>query len=469
MITAQPKTKPNGATRGKPQRRRLPLTKIAIGAAVALVLLAVLFRIFVYAPPAAVAPVHTGVVHEAVTAEGTVQTRIEVNVGSKITGVIQHLFVDQGDAVKRGQLLATIENADVAAQVAAAQAAVRAADMTVQAATQSVAQAAANEETSRATVRVAQQNVSVAEAAVAKARADLTLAQVTYDRNDQLFKQGFVAASGMDTARDAVDDSKAGVHSSIAGTEAARQTLSADQANVVASTAGYNVARAALAQQRAQAAQAEQNLRYAQASLSYTRILAPTNGIIIQRSLEAGDTVVPGNPIVLMAATGDVWAAALIDETVVGRVHVGQPAEIRLRTGQTLKGRVERITRQADSVNRELEVDVRFVPIPRHFTLNEEVLVSIQTGQAQGLIVPFSAVVSGQNGSAAVLVAKAGRVQSVPVQVGISGAGQTLILDGVSAGDRVIIQPQAVRAGQRIHAIESSMTSQSTTSAPSGM
>jgi hypothetical protein len=94
MITTQPKTMPNGVARGQ-RRRRVPAGKIVLALAVVLVAVAVLFRLFVYAPTVAVVPAHAGAVHQVVTAEGTVQTRLEVNVGSKVTGVPNRLFVDR--------------------------------------------------------------------------------------------------------------------------------------------------------------------------------------------------------------------------------------------------------------------------------------------------------------------------------------------------------------------------------------
>jgi len=424
----------------RPRRLSAGLAALMVLLTVAFAL--VLFRLLSYAPAVAVAPVRAGVVSDVVTAEGTVQDRVTVNVSSKLTGVIERTFADQGDAVRRGQLLATLESADLAAQAASAVAGAAAARNGV---------AAANEADAQAQAGVAQagQSVAVAQAGVAKARADLALSQSNETRNAQLFRLGYISASDMDAYDAAVKDQTAGVGVASATLSAARQGLAGAQA------AERNAA-ATVAIRRSEREQAEENLGAARASFSYTRIVSPMNGVIIERSLEAGSTVVPGSPIFVMALPQDVWAAALVDETVVGRVHVGQPAAIRLRSGQVERGQVVRVTRQADPVTRELEVDVRFKSVPRHFTLNEETVVGIQVALARGLVVPSSTVIPGTGATATVLVAKAGRATPVPVRTGLAAGGQTLLLSGVSTGDLIVVHPQAIKPGQRIRPITSS-------------
>jgi HlyD family secretion protein len=409
---------------------------LVIAAVVILAVAFVLFRRFVYAAAVAVVPVRAGTVRDVVTSEGTVQTRVTVNVSSKITGVIVHLFADQGDVVRQGQVLATLESSDLASQVASAQAGLAAAGNDVAAARQAEAQA-------RAGVAQARQNVAVAEAGVNKAQADMALSQSNVTRNAQLFTQGYLAASQMDSYDAALKDAKAAVGVASATLGAARQAL-------VGAEAAQRNAAATVSERLSVVNQAAANAGVAQASLSYTRIVAPMNGLIIQRSLEAGSTVVPGGPIFVMAGPSDVWAAADVDETVVGKVRVGQPAQIKLRTGENATGRVVRITHQADAVTRELEVDVRFMPIPKHFTLNEEVAVGIRVAQAQGLIVPSSAIVAAA-ASPSVFVVRNARTSPVTVKTGLSGGGQTLVLAGLTAGNLVVTHPQEIKSGERVH------------------
>ena len=469
--------------------KRLRVSQAGVGIASVLIfaLIVALLRFF-YAPAIAVTAVRDGVVTDEVAAPGTVQTRVTVNVSSKLSGILDRLYADQGDVVRRGQVLATVESEDLAAQAAGAQATVGAtsqnvavaeagiakAHATVGAAFQGVDMAQANVAKARAEVSAADQNVAAAEAGLAKARAVLALSQATYDRDTALVRDGAIAAADMDAARAARDSDEAGVRSATAAVAVARQQLAAAQADAQSAASGVDAARQQLAAAeadvqsatsvasatRAQLTGAEQTLRYANANLAYARILAPMDGIIIARNLEAGSTIVPGNPIFLMADPQDVWVAATVDETVAGRVQVGQPARIALRGGSTAAGQVARIAHQADSVTRELEVDVRFAPLPHHFTLNEEADVAIQVAQARGPVVPTSALVpQAEPGQMTAFVARGGRAVPVTVRVGLVAGGRAQVLDGLRAGDLVVLAPQELRAGARLRPVVSTPVS----------
>ena len=93
-------------------------------------------------------------------------------------------------------------------------------------------------------------------------------------------------------------------------------------------------------------------------------------------------------------------------------MRVGQPASIRLRTGETLPGKVARIARQSDAATRELEVDVAFDAPPARFAIDQEAEVAIVTGEETGLVVPVSALVRDGAGRQGVLVVADGRASS---------------------------------------------------------
>lgn len=304
-------------------------------------------------PRVAVAPAREGVVRQIVQGPGNIASRVPVTVASRITGVVTALYADQGDRVKRGQLIAVLDARDLMANLAAA-------------------------------------------------RANLALARSNYQRDLEVFRQGYIAAAAMDSTRTAL--------------------------------------RAAESTERAAAV-----------AVSYTRIYAPMNGQIIERNAEVGDTLVPGAPIFLMINLHTLWSATRIDETVVGRVRVGDPAEIRLRSGPEVPGRVARIGRDADPVTRELEVDVApTAPFPR-FANNEETEVRIETGSAQGLVVPVSALMHNR-GTEGVLVAQDGQARFRTVKTGITNGTETVVRQGLRAGDLVLTQPRGIRPGEHIRA-----------------
>lgn len=343
------------------------------------------------------APVDTQVAAEGavalrITGPGTVQARIPVTLSARITATVAKLGADQGDAVKRGQLLAVLDDRELDAKRAAA--------------------ASAQETVAR--------NVAAAKAAVAKAEAELELARVKFRRDQELLRSAYISQSAMD---------------------ASAAALRSAEANL-------DTAKAALAARESEVRGVAHEARYAETVVSHTRITAPMDGIVVERLAEVGSTVVPGTPLFRLVDPATVWVAVRVDESVVGRVSVGQSAEIRLRTGETLPGRVARIARQSDAATRELEVNVAFESPPARFAIDQEAVVTVHAGEERGVVVPVSALVENR-GKPGVLVVVEGRAQFRPVATGAADGGRVVVRKGVAAGDVVVAKPAGVKPGAR--------------------
>jgi HlyD family secretion protein len=363
---------------------------VALGLVAALI---VGYRLFLYRPSVPVVAVKQAEVQGRVKGPGTVQSKVPVTVSAKITGIIEKLYADQGDRVTKGQLLAELDAAELKAKVAS----------------------------SRAARHRAQRELSRVQADAAKARANLELAQSNYRRDLEVFKPGYISEAAMDTTR--------------AQLQLAKSDLAAAQAQVAA--------------QAAQAAQAESEVKAAEALLHYTRILAPMDGLITVRKAEVGTTVPPGAPIFQMVDLDSIWVAAWIDASQLAHLREGQQADIRLRSGRQYQGRVARITKEADTVTRELEVNVIFDKHPEPLVVGEEAEVTIATGKMQAPAVPLAAIVS-QEERTGVLVVEQGRLTFRPVTLGVDDGKRVAILAGLKEGDLVVSQPVNLRPGARV-------------------
>lgn len=344
------------------------------------------------------APVETAAAAEAtvpvwITGPGTVQARTPVTLSARITATVAALHADQGDAVRRDALLAVLDDRELAAKRAAAS-------------------------QSEQTVR---RNVDAAEAALAKARADLELARTKHRRDAELFEVGYISRSALD--------------GSVAALRAAE--------------AGLDNAEAVLAARRSEVQGVAQEARYAETVLSHTRIRAPLDGVVIQRLVEVGATVVPGTPLFKLVDPATLWVAARVDESVAGRLRVGQPARIRLRTGEERTGTVARISHQADAAARELEINVAFDAPLERFAIDQDAEVSIRAGEEKGVVVPVAALVRNA-GKPGVLVVREGRAVFQPVRTGAADAGRVVVAEGLAAGERVVAPPQGVKPGARV-------------------
>lgn len=334
-------------------------------------------------------------VAELVRGPGVVDARVIASVGSRITGIVAEVLVDVGDRVESGASLARLDDSHLRVRLAAAGAAAEAAE----------------------------HSLAFAAAEVDRATAALDLARRTATRQVALAREGVAAESAADEA----------------------------EAGHAAAAAAFESSRAALRSKNAELARLRQELAAAEIEADYSTILAPFAGIVTSRRVSPGDAVLPGAALVELLDPGSVWVAAWIDESLVGRVAVGQPARLRLRSGWQGPGKVVRIARRADPVARELEVDVAFVPDLDRLTLDEEAEVSIEVGRVTGLAVPTSALV-GNGDERGVFVVRDGRALLVAVQVGARGEERVTIEGGLDAGESVVRHPRGLASGARIRA-----------------
>lgn len=332
-----------------------------------------------------------------VVGPGTLQARVPVTLSSRITAMVKQLNVDAGDIVKRGQELAVLDDRDLAARrgvVGGQQVALS-------------------------------RNVSAAQASVAKAQADLELARSKQRRDAELMRTGFVSQA-------VLDGSDAALQAATANLDNARATHSAREADLQALS---------------------QEARYADTVLSFTRIAAPMDGVVISRQVEVGTMVVPGAALLRMVDPATLWIAMRVDESVLARVQIGQVANIRMRTGETLAGKVARIARQSDAATRELEVNVAFDVPPARFAIDQEAEVAIIAGDVSGIAVPLTALTRDRAGQQGVLVVVDSRTEFRPVQTGASDARSVLIVKGLAGGERLVAKAEDVNAGMRVKAL----------------
>jgi HlyD family secretion protein len=372
---------------------KFPGRKKAIGAAFVILILILLgYRLFWYRPSVAVIAVKKAEIQSKVHGPGTVQSKVPVTVSTKITGILEKLYADQGDQVRKGQLLAELDIAELRARVAAARA---------------------------AKIR-AQRDLARAEADLLKAQANLALAQSNYQRDLEVFKPGYISQAAFDN------------------TKAALKVAESD----------VNASQAAVAALHAQVDQSESETHATEAVLAYTRIVAPMDGLITVRKAEVGDTVSPATPIFQIVGY-QIWAASWIDETKLSQLRKGQKASIKLRSGRVYQGEVVRLNREADTITRELEVDVKFETLPHSLVIGEETEVDIDTGRQTALAVPLSAIIT-RNGVKGVLVVSNGLTSFRPATFGLQDEHQAAVSQGLKEGEMVIISPAASKPGKQV-------------------
>ena len=248
-----------------------------------------------------------------VTASGEIKPKVYVNIGANAFGKITHLYVKEGDRVKAGQMLATLENVQSSADVSANQAALSAAETDADAA--------------RAAVNTATMDQRQAESEYERAKLD-------YDRADALYKAQLIAKSDYDTKTAAYGTATAQLGQSKAKLAQAKSQLDSAQRRIPQNAA---------------------NLRRVRDVLSKTEYTAPFDGVITNLPVREGETVVigiqnaPGSTLMTIADISVITAEVKVDETDIVNVKIGETAEVSIDAipKQRFKGIVTEIGNNA--------------------------------------------------------------------------------------------------------------------------
>jgi HlyD family secretion protein len=284
----------------------------------AVIVAIVLVAVFVVKQQSGYTKVLTAKIHRQdlatiVSGTGQVKPKTYVNVGATSFGRITHLYVKEGDHVKRGQVIATVENVQPAANVQSQKA-------TISAAKTDISSYIAAEKT--------------AEANVAHAKADLEQKQLDWERAQSLLKAGIMAKQDYDAKKAAYDT---------------------DIASVSQAEAQLNQAKAQTASAHGHLDQQVAQLRFNEDALSKTVSIAPFDGIVTNLPVREGETVVvgiqnaEGSTLMTIADMSVVTAEVKVDETDIVNIKIGQPAEVSVDAipGKTYKGHVTLVGDQA--------------------------------------------------------------------------------------------------------------------------
>jgi len=295
-----------------------------------------------------------------------------IQVSSRISGQVAKVYVDENQVVKAGDVIAELDPSDYQVAVENAEAALASAQANAAAANVNVpitsvnagsnlTSADANLSGSHAGVQQAQHQLEAAHERVAQAQANNIKAQADLERykplveKDVISKQQFDAAvAAADAAKAALSDARATERAADDGVKVARDHESQAQAGLKYAQTGPQqvAAQSARAKQAlAQVAQAQAQLDQAKLNLGYTKIVAPTAGIITRKSVEVNQNLAPGQNLLTLVSLEGLWVTANFKETQLKHMAAGQPVEVEVdATGKTYHGKVTQIGGATGSV-----------------------------------------------------------------------------------------------------------------------
>jgi HlyD family secretion protein len=347
--------------------------------------------------PSRLAAIEKGDLARSVVATGKVQPLTKVEIKSKASGIVKRLYVDYGDRVKQGQVLAELDKEQL-----------------------------------EAAVREANANLLAAEAAwernkIAAEGPDLPFLKLALERARQLYGDGLIAPSVLEDADKAY------------------------QMALNAQTAAKSQARVS----KAEVEKAKAALERYESDLRYATITSPMDGLALSRDVEVGDAVssilVLGSQATLVMTLGDVsevYVLGKVDEADIGRVYMGQRARIVVESfkDKSFDGKVTKISplgKEKDNVTTfEVRVSISNPTgeLKTNMTANAEIILEEKKGV---LIVPESAVLYDKDRKPSLEVPDPkgeGGKRKVAVKLGISNGVKTELVEGLKEGDKVVLQ-----------------------------
>lgn len=327
-------------------------------------------------------------------ATGTVRARTSALISAKMMGYVREVKVQTGDRVRRGQTLVILDARDLDVSSRRAEAA-------------------------REEVRA---GLPEADSAVAAAKANLDLAQATFHRMQDLFQKKSISNQEFDEA----------------------------SARLKGAQAAFDMAGARRVQLNSKLAQAEQEVRSTEVTRTYAEVLAPFDGIVLEKSVDPGTLAIPGAPLLTIQREDGFRLEAAVEESHLGAIRIGHAVAVTLDgLDRTLDARVSEIVPAVDPASRAytVKIDLPAIPGLRPGLFGR---AAFQLGSRQALTIPWAAVAQrGQLQS--ILVAENGLAHMRLITLGQKFKDQAEVLSGLSAGEKVISPvPAGLSDGTRV-------------------
>jgi multidrug efflux pump subunit AcrA (membrane-fusion protein) len=369
-------------------------------------------------PPEGAMPVETETLREQpfeseVTYTGSAIAFNDVSIFPRVQGWLVSINVYPGDHVKQGQLLAQLDSRELSSRVNEASSAKEAASQGYNAALSSRIQA--------------QTQAQKSEQAIQTARANLEYWQNEINRARTLAKEEVITTEELQREQSQFEAAQSQYNQALTELNAARQGIH---------TAGYQAAS-----QSAQARQAGANLRTQEIIRNYTRITAPIDGVITERTQSKGTLASPGMQILRLAQLHPIRIQANVAQKDWKRLHIGDPVRIwqaKDQSGPPVEATVSAIFPMANLQTRTAIVEAVIPNQDDQFIPGDYVQMTIVTGHRDNaLSVPNTAIVSMYQ-QQAVWVVENGKASLRYVTTGATNGTRTEILSGLKAGDVVI-------------------------------
>ncbi len=362
------------------------------------------------AAPVQVAAVTQATIRRIVEGDGVLYPRNQASVMPKLSAPVQKFYVNRGDHVRQGQLLAVLENRDLTASAAEGKGAVEQANSNLRA-------------TEGATIP---ESVGKAEIELQSARDARDNAKKVLDSREQLFQQGALA-------RRPVDESQLAYSQALAQYRVAEEHLKALQ-----SVSNEEQIKGAAAQVES----AKAHYEALQAQVAYSRVTSPITGIVADRPINVGEMANPGSPLITIVDISSVVARVDVPQNAASAVKLGQTAIItQPGNSDQMEGKVTVVSPAANPNTTTVQVWIEIANVGERLKPGSAVHAAISSEVYKAAtVVPIAAILPAEEGGTAVLIVSPDSiVHRRVVKLGVREGNQVQILSGVTPGEKVVV------------------------------
>ena len=368
---------------------------------VIIALAATLFYNKVYIPKTTFKTIkpRVGKIDVTVSGIGNVGAKNIYNITAQSGGKILELLHDEGEWVKKGDLLIVMDGVDLHEQL----------------------------EVSRANLTKAQYELVAAKSEFENQNAQKALLEVTYNRYLKLKNKNFASQSEFDKANTDLQSSKANV--------------SASMSHINSAKAGISIA--------------EKNIKVIEAKINRLNVYAPVDGYVISKEAEVAQDISPSSIIFQIVDSRTLWVKTKIDERSSAGIRLEQSAIITLRSQakKPYKGKVKRVVSMSDAVTFEREIDVAFDTTPKVFFINEQAEVKITLKSYDNVIKIPSKVVVKQNGELGVWIVRNYHVEFKVIEI-VAQSDDEVAISNIDTSTQILVpnkDKKTLKNGMKIH------------------
>ena len=355
-----------------------------------------------------VAKAERGEIQQIIQSEAILFPKNQSAITPKVSAPVKEFYVNRGSRVHKGELLAVLENRDLAGAAADNKGAYE--------------QAQANY--GIATASALPEEWQKAEDDLKTAKEAYEAQQKVYDSRQSLYKEGAMARKELDASAVALVQAKAQYQLAQQHLDALQKSGKKDQLQAA----------------KGQLTSAQGKYESAAAQLSYTEIRSPIDGVVTDRPLYAGETATPGTPLLTVMDTSSVIAKAHIPQEQAATLKVGDQATLVAPGDIKAVGKVTLISPALDPNSTTVEVWIEASNSNGDLRPGTTVRIeAVAETVTDAIVVPASAILKTPQGASMVMVVRDNAAHQVPVEVGVREGDRVQIAKGLNAGETVIV------------------------------